>query len=66
MNEPLKIQISNSKSDIPSAKEIFENLLVEMKWTLRLNKLIAKMKKSAYDEYLAEGFSKEQAIFLIK
>lgn len=63
---PLKIQIDSLGADKPSPKEIFENLLKDFEWTLKLNGLIAKMRKSAYDAYLEEGFSKEQALSLIK
>lgn len=66
MDDPVKIQITTSENDKPSTKQIFEQISADMEWTLKLNKLIAKIKKSSYDEYLAEGFSEEQAMFLIK
>lgn len=66
MDDPVKIQITTSGNDKPSTKQIFEQISADMEWTLKLNKLIAKIKKSSYDEYLAEGFSEEQAMFLIK
>ena len=66
MDKPIEIQIDTSCGDKPSVQELYQNLLPDMEWILKLNGLTAKIKKSLYDEYVREGFSPEQAMFLIK
>ena len=65
-DEPFRIQIQTDGEDKPSTKQIFENMAGDMEWLLKLNSLIAKMKKSSYDAYIAEGFTETQALILVK
>ena len=66
MKEPIQIQIITDGEDRPTSKQVFEDLGRNFSWMLKLNKLVVQIKKNMYDEYLAAGFSKEQAMFLVK
>jgi len=66
MNEPLRIQINSSEDNKPSAKQLFEDLSVNIEWTLKTCILIAKIKRTQYDAFIEEGFSIDQSLFLIK
>ena len=65
-DEPLRIQIQNSDPVKKSVKDIYEGVAQELQWILKLNEQQAKIKKSQYDAYVAEGFTDEQAIYLVK
>jgi len=66
MDEPFKIQIQNQDDTKLSVHEVVKKMANEFKDMLEFYKLDAKLKRSQYSAYLEEGFTDEQALFLIK
>ena len=66
MQEPMKIQIQNANENSKTLKEIVEEFYENIEWHLKLAELSGKVKRSQYNSYISEGFTEQQALFLIK
>ena len=64
VEEPMQIQIQNADSDKPSIKDAYENIAGDLEYILKMSEITAKITRKNYLDFIHQGFSKEESLFL--
>ena len=66
MSKPIEIQIQNADPERISIYEAVANLKRDLIPNIEMQRLMARLTKEHYDALVANGFTEDQALFLIK
>lgn len=63
---PFEIRISSDDGGKPSPKKLLKEIKEDLATQLELQRLLARLTRERYLGFIESGFTKEEALFLVK